>query len=176
MLKNNIPNVAYNLKQIKDLIDAIQPEIDYINQRIQDLKLDLFLSTTSIIEKFELDYGIVPDDSKSKEDRILGVINKKNLYKTFTKERANELVKSNYKSDKFVIEYDYPNYSFNVLLKDDKPINLLREAMDEAKPAHLFYFISLLIGKSAIKLRQRSYIISKLVRRCGTFNCGVNPL
>lgn len=176
MLKNNIPNFCYSIKQVKDIIDAIQPEIDLINEELDKMKSDVHITTTSVIERFERDYGIVPDISKPLEDRVLAILNLKNIKKTLTDEQLNILIKRNYLSDRFTVIFDYPDYSFSVLLQDDKPINNLIPAIEKAKPAHLAFFLLLLIGRLQIKIKGTTIIISDLVRRCGTFNCGVDPL
>ena len=176
MLKNDIPHFCYSIRQIKDLIDAIQPEIDRINKRLEEMKSDVHVSTTSVIERFERDLGIVPDISKPLEDRIMAVFNKKNIRATFTEERLNALIQRNYKSNKFRVYWDYPNYEFNILLEDDKQIGMLREALEIAKPAHLHYFLSLLVGSLKLTIRGMAYIISNRVLRCGTFRTGEEPL
>lgn len=176
MLKDNIPNFCYTIKQVKDIIDAIQPEIDRINEELDEMKSDVHITTTSVIERFERDYGIIPDDAKSLEDRILAVINKKNIKNKLTEEQLNILIKRNYQSDKYNIVWDFPDYIFNIILQDDKPINNLIPALQRAKPAHLAFFISLLIGRLQINIKGTSIIVSNLIRRCGTFNCGVEPL
>lgn len=172
MLRNDIPNFCYNIKQIKDLIDAIQPEIDRINARLDQMKSDIHITITDVIERFERDFGIVPDISKSIEDRILAVMNKKNIKKTLTAERLNSLIERNYNSKNFEVIWDYPEYTFNIFLKDDRPINNLIQAVEEAKPAHLAFFLSYLIGNLTIKIKGTSIIISNLILRCGTFNAG----
>ena len=172
MLRNDIPNFCYSIKQIKDLIDAIQPEIDRINARLDQMKSDIHITITEVIERFERDFGIVPDISKSIEDRILAVMNKKNIKKTLTDEMLNALIKRNYVSDKYEVIWDYPQYSFNVLLKDDKPTNNLIQAIEDAKPAHLAFLLSSLIGSLTIKIKGTSIIISDLILRCGTFKAG----
>lgn len=176
MLKDNIPNFCYTVKQVKDIIDAIQPEIDRINKELDEMKSDVHITTTSVIERFERDYGIVPDNEKPLEDRILAVLNKKNIKKTLTDEQLNILIKRNYLSDKYEVIWDFPDYSFNILLQDDKPINNLIPALKKAKPAHLGFLILLLIGRLQINIKGTTIIISNLIRRCGAFNCGVNPL
>lgn len=172
MLKDNIPNFCYTIKQVKDIIDAIQPEIDLINEELDKMKSDVHITTTSIIERFERDYGIVPDISKPLEDRVLAVLNIKNIKKTLTDEQLNALIQRNYQSNKYQVIFDYPDYSFNILLQDDKPINNLIPALEKAKPAHLAFFLSLLIGSLTIKIKGTSIIISDLILRCGTFNAG----
>lgn len=176
MLKDNIPNFCYTIKQVKDVIDAIQPEIDLINEELDKMKSDVHITTTSIIERFERDYGIVPDISKPLEDRVLAVLNIKNIKKTLTDEQLNALIQRNYQSNKYRVIFDYPDYSFNILLQDDKPINNLIPALEKAKPAHLAFFLSLLIGSLQIKIKGTTIIVSDFIRRCGTFKCGVDPL
>ena len=176
MLRNDIPNFCYSIKQIKDLIDAIQPEIDRINEILDQMKSDVHITTTSVIERFERDYGIVPDSSKPLEDRVLTILNLKNIKNTFTEEQLRALVERNYKSNKFQVIFNFSDYSFNVLLQDDRPINNLLPALEKANPAHLAFLLSLLIGGLKITLKGTTVIISDLIRRCGTFNCGVDPL
>lgn len=176
MLKDNIPHFCYSMKQSKDIIDAIQPEIDRINQEVDDMSLDIHILTTRVIERFELDYGIAPDSSKSIDDRIAAIINKKNIKNVLTEKQMDFLVKRNYKSDKFEVVYNNGEYEFNIILRDDKPINDLVPVVNRAKPAHLAFLLSLLIADLKVKIKSNTIIISDLVRRCGTFNCGVNPL
>ena len=47
MLKDNIPNFCYTIKQVKDVIDAIQPEIDRINEELDKMKSDVHITTTN---------------------------------------------------------------------------------------------------------------------------------
>lgn len=177
-LKTDIPQMVYSVKQIKDLIDAIQPEIDRINAYLYKLKYDLHISTTTIIERFERDYGITPDDSKTLEERIQAVLEKKNAKIVFTEERLRQTIVDTYGED-YELKEDWENYAFTIILGDaEKSIVDLRRAINKYKPAHLYSLLALLIGIDQIKINTQTIIISNLVRRCGcaTFNTGVDPL
>lgn len=177
-LKTDIPQKVYNIKQIKDLIDAIQPEIDRINVYLYNLKYDLHISTTSIIERFERDYGITPDDSKTPEERIAAVLEKKNAKIAFTEERLRQTIVDTY-GDDYELKEDWENYAFTIIVGDaEKSIVELRHAINRYKPAHLYSLIALLLSVDKIKINDQTIIISELVRHCGnaTFYSGVNPL
>ncbi len=175
-LKTDIPQMVYSVRQIKDLIDAIQPEIDRTNAYLYQLRSDLHISTTTIIEQFERDYGITPDDSKTLEERIAAVLEKKNNKIVFTEERLHQLINDNYGNDYEIIE-NWANYAFTIILEDaEKNIVQLKRALEKAKPAHLYALLALLLGVDKIIINDQTIIISDLVRRCGTFNTGVNPL
>ncbi len=175
-LKTDIPQKFYNIKQIKDIIDAIQPEIDRTNAYLYKLRSDLHISTTTIIERFERDYGITPDESKTLEERIAAVLEKKNNKIVFTEQRLNQVIIDSYGSDYTLVE-DWANYAFRIILDDpEKSIVQLKRAIEKSKPAHLYALLALLMGVDNIKINDQTIIISELVRRCGTFNTGVNPL
>lgn len=175
-LKTDIPQKFYNIKQIKDIIDAIQPEIDRTNAYLYQLRSDLHISTTTIIERFERDYGITPDESKTLEERIAAVLEKKNTKIVFTEQRLNQVILDSYGSDYTLVE-DWANYAFRIILDDpEKSIVQLKRAIEKSKPAHLYALLALLMGVDNIKINDQTIIISELVRRCGTFNTGVNPL
>lgn len=175
-LKTDIPQMVYNIRQIKDIIDAIQPEIDRTNAYLYKLRSEIHISTTTIIERFERDYGITPDDSKTLEERIAAVLEKKNNKIVFTDERLNQVIIDNYGSD-YTLTEDWAHYAFTILLGDaEKSIVQLKRALDKAKPAHLYALLALLMGVDNVKINDQIIIISNLIRRCGTFNAGVNPL
>ena len=177
-LKTDIPQKVYNIKQIKDLIDAIQPEIDAINAFLYKTRSDLHISTTTIIERFERDYGITPDDSKTLEERIAAVLEKKNAKIVFTEDRLRQTIVDNYGND-YELSEDWAHYAFTIILNDaEKSIVELRRAINKYKPAHLYCLLALLIGVDDIQINTQTIIISDLVRRCGsaTFNTGVDPL
>lgn len=177
-LKTDIPQKVYNIKQIKDLIDAIQPEIDAINAFLYKTRYDLHISTTTIVERFERDYGITPDDSKTLEERITAVLEKKNAKIVFTEERLRQTIVDTY-GDDYELKEDWANYAFTIIVGDaEKSIVELRRAINKYKPAHLYSLIALLIGVDKIKINDQTIIISDLVRHCGnaTFYSGVDPL
>lgn len=177
-LKSDIPQFVYNIEQIKDLIDAIQPEIDAINAFLYKTRYDLHLSTTTIVERFEQDYGITPDENKTLEERIAAVWEKKNSKIVFTKERLKQTIVDNYGRN-YEIREDWAHYAFTVILKDaEKSIANVRRVINKYKPAHLYSLLAILMGIEKIKINDQTIIISNLIRRCGnaTFRTGVDPL
>lgn len=177
-LKTDIPKIVYDVKQIKDLLDAIQPEIDAINAFLYKTRYDLHISTTTIIERFERDYGITPDESKTLEKRIAAVLEKKNAKIAFTEERLRQTIINNY-GDDYELNEDWAHYAFTIIVNDpEKSISDLSKAIHTYKPAHLYSLIALLLGVDKIKINDQTIIISNLVRYCGnaTFRAGVDPL
>jgi len=177
-LKTDIPQYVYSIKQIKDLIDAIQPEIDAINAFLYKTRYDLHISTTTIIERFERDYGITPDESKTLEERIAAVLEKKNAKIVFTEERLRQTIVDNYGQD-FELKEDWANYAFTIILNDpEKNIKELSNAINKYKPAHLYCLLALLLGVDTVLVNSETIIVSDLVRHCGnaTFRSGVDPL
>ena len=175
-LKTDIPQKVYNIKQIKDIIDAIQPEIDRTNAYLYKMRSDLHISTTSIIERFERDYGITPDESKTLEERIAAVLEKKNSKIVFTKERLNQTIKTYY-GNKYKIKEYWNNYAFTIILEDpEKNIVQLKKAIEKSKPAHLYCLLALLMDTDEIIIDDETIIVSNLIKRCGTFRAGVDPL
>lgn len=177
-LKTDFPQKWYDIKQIKDLIDAIQPEIDAINAFLYKTRYDLHISTTTIIERFERDYGITPDESKTLEERIAAVLEKKNAKIVFTEEHLRQTIINNY-GDNYELNEDWAHYAFTIILNDaEKDISKLGRVINKYKPAHLYCLLALLMGVDNIKINDKVIIISNLVRYCGnaTFRAGVNPL
>jgi len=177
-LNTDIPQKVYNIKQIKDLIDAIQPEIDAINDFLYKTRYDLHISTTTIIERFERDYGITPDESKTLEERIAAVLEKKNAKIVFTEERLRQTIIDNY-GDDYELNEDWSNYAFTIILGNpERSVVDLQRAINRYKPAHLYSLLALLMGVDKIIINDQTIIISNLVRYCGnaTFNTGVDPL
>lgn len=175
-LKTDIPQFVYYIKQIKDIIDAIQPDIDKLNETLRQMKYDLHITTTNIIERFEIDYGITPDDSIPMEQRVLNLLNKRNLVVALNEERLIELIKNNYGTDFEIIE-NWSNYLLEIICKDNTiSIATLQLALEKAKPAHLSVLFAILAAENTILINDSSTLISTLVRRCGTFTGGTEPL
>lgn len=175
-LRTDIPNFVYNVKQIKDIIDAIQPELDRLHEELRQMQYDVHITTTSIISRFEVLYGIVPDDSKSLDERVAVILNKRNLKLPFTWDRLNGLVKSNY-GDNYEILYDWSNYVLEILCFDNTiRVDYLMAAIEKAKPAHISFLCVLLLDSTDIIIEDQTIIISNLVRRSGTFYGGTDPL
>lgn len=175
-LRTDIPRFVYEIKQIKDIIDAIQPELDQLHEELRQMEYDVHITTTSIISRFEVLYGIVPDDSKTLEERVAVILNKRNLKLPLTWDRLNGMIKSNY-GDSYEILYDWSKYILEILCLDNTiRVDYLMAAIEQAKPAHIAFLCVLMLDSTDVILDDKTIIISNLVRRCGTFNGGTDPL
>lgn len=175
-LRTDIPRFVYEIKQLKDIIDAIQPELDELHEQMYQMRYDVHITTTKLISRFEELYEIVPDDTKTDEERVAEILNKRNLKLPFTWDRLNNLIQINYGTD-YEILYDWSNYVLEILCLDNKlRVDYLIAAIEKAKPAHLAFLCSLLLDSTDVIIDDKTIIISYLIRRCGTFYGGTDPI
>lgn len=160
MLLNNLPKHVTNTLGIKDVLLAIDPEIQLIRDDISDLIKELYVKTTEdFITRWEEDFGLSYDASLTLQQRRQRVLNKLARKKTLTWENLKLLVKNNIDNPQFYIINDSANYHFRIIVQTDN-ISQLEKALKEAKPAYLTFDI----------------VVTEYFRRCGTFNCGTEPL
>lgn len=155
MLKENIPKFLYEEKYSKELINAIQPEIDKIKLQLSNLLLECCVSTCSEIgiKRFEKDYAIKFNPNLSLSERKKCVINRMLAKKRLTKSELNEFVKRNIDGEQYFISNEAEEYTFKVMLVNENYENSLYEALFSARPSHLVFNIELV----------------NYERRCGTF-------
>lgn len=156
-LFENLPQFIVEEKYTKEILNAIEPEIDKIRQELTKKLLETCVSTCSLVgvEKFETDYSIKFDSNLSLDERKINIINKMLSKKRLTKNELANFIKRNLNNGQYYISNMAEEYQFKVMLVDENYKEKLQKALFEARPAYLNFQIE----------------IVKYERRCGTFNC-----
>lgn len=157
----HLPKVVTNAIGIKDVLLAIEPEIIQLREDISDLIKELYVKTTeNFITRWEEDFSLKYDASLTLEQRRQRILNKLARKRPLTWENLNLLVKNNLAENvQFYLSNDSANYKFRVIVATND-YSEMEKAVRAAKPAYLIFEV----------------IVTDIVRRCGTFNCGTNPL
>ena len=78
MIKDNLPLFVYKIKQMKELIDAEEVELEHLYSFFEELSNEFnIFSCTDTIERFEKDYAIEPNAELSISRRRLKILVKK---------------------------------------------------------------------------------------------------
>lgn len=164
MLLDNIehlPKVVTNVLGIKDVLLAIEPEIIQLREDISDLIKELYVKTTEdFITRWEKDFSLKYDASLTLEQRRQRILNKLARKRPLTWTNLRLLIKNNLAENvQFYLSNDSANYHFRIIVASND-YSEMEKAVRQAKPAYLTFDI----------------LVTDIVRRCGTFNCGTNPL
>lgn len=157
----HLPKIVTEINGINDVLLAIEPEIIQLRTDISNTLKELYVKTTdNLIRKWELDFSLPYDSSLTLAQRRQRVLNKMARKKPLTWVNLNLLIRNNLADNvQFYISNDSANYKFNVYVATND-YSEMQKAINDAKPAYLLFDI----------------IVTDLFRRCGTFNCGTNPL
>lgn len=164
MLLDNIehlPKVVTNVLGIKDVLLAIEPEIIQLREDISDLIKELYVKTTEdFITRWEKDFSLKYDAGLTLEQRRQRILNKLARKRPLTWNNLRLLIKNNLAENvQFYLSNDSANYHFRIIVASND-YSEMEKAVRQAKPAYLTFDI----------------LVTDIVRRCGTFNCGTNPL
>ena len=78
MIRDNLPNFVYDIKQMKVLIDAEESELEYLYKFFEEFSNEFnIFSCMDTIKRFEKDYAIEPNEELSIEQRRLRILIKK---------------------------------------------------------------------------------------------------
>ena len=157
----HLPKVVTNAIGIKDVLLAIEPEIIQLREDISDLIKELYVKTTEdFITRWEKDFSLKYDASLTLEQRRQRILNKLARKRPLTWQNLRLLIKNNLAENvQFYLSNDSANYHFRIIVATDN-YSEMEKAVKTAKPAYLTFDI----------------LVTDLVRRCGTFYCGTNPL
>lgn len=157
----HLPKVVTNVIGIKDILLAIEPEIIQLREDISDLIKELYVKTTEdFITRWEKDFSLKYDASLTLEQRRQRILNKLARKRPLTWDNLRLLVKNNLAENvQFYLSNDSANYHFRIIVATSD-YSEMEKAVKQAKPAYLTFDI----------------LVTDIVRRCGTFNCGTDPL
>lgn len=160
MLLNNLPDHVTNTLGIRDVLLAIDPEIQLVRNDISQLIKELYIKTTeNFIRRWELDFSLPYDSSLSLQQRRQRVLNKLARKKTLTWKNLELLIRNNIDNPQFYLSNDSANYHFTIIVQTEN-YKEMGQAVRQAKPAYITFDI----------------VVTEYARRCGTFNCGTEPL
>ena len=157
----HLPKVVTNVLGIKDVLLAIEPEIIQLREDISDLIKELYVKTTEdFITRWEKDFSLKYDAGLTLEQRRQRILNKLARKRPLTWQNLRLLIKNNLAENvQFYLSNDSANYHFRIIVATND-YSEMEKAVRQAKPAYLTFDI----------------LVTDIVRRCGTFNCGTNPL
>jgi hypothetical protein len=121
----------------------------------------LYVKTTEdFITRWEKDFSLKYDASLTLEQRRQRILNKLARKRPLTWDNLRLLIKNNLAENvQFYLSNDSANYNFRIIVASNDYAEM-EKAVKQAKPAYLTFDI----------------LVTDIVRRCGTFNCGTNPL
>lgn len=156
-LFDNLPEFIAEEKYTKEVLSAIEFELDKIKLQLVNTLLETCVSTCSLvgIQKFETDYSITIDSNLTLDERKANVINKMLSKKRLTKEGLSNFIKRKLEEGQFYISNMAEDYEFKVMIVDENYKEKLYEALFKARPAHLNFKVE----------------IVNYEKRCGTFSC-----
>lgn len=156
----HLPKISTDVIGIKDILLAIDPEIQLLRDDISQLKKELYVKTTEhYITRWEKDFGLSYDSALSLQQRRQRILNKLARKKTLTWKNLGILIQNNIDHPQFYISNHSGEYRFTIMVQTEHTSEL-KKAVTEAKPAYLTFEI----------------IVTQYFRRCGTFNSGSEPL
>lgn len=159
--REHLPKIVTDIDGIRDVLLAIEPEIFLLRTNISDLMKELYVKTTDkLIARWEKDFGLSYDASLTLQQRRQRILNKLARKKTLNWTNLRLLIKNNLtENSQIYLINDSGNYHFRIIVQDPDYFQM-EQAVKEAKPAYITFDI----------------VVSQYFRRCGTFNCGTEPL
>ena len=156
----HLPKKITDVIGIKDVLLAIDPELQITRNDINQLTKELYVKTTEkFITRWEKDFGLSFDGSLSLQQRRQRILNKLARKKTLNWKNLRLLIQNNLAKPQIYIINDSGNYHFRILVQDPN-YQQMEQAVKIAKPAYITFDI----------------IVTEYFRRCGTFVCGTEPL
>lgn len=163
-----LPQFILENPDIAELLESEQIELDYLSECIELLRVQTTISTASIyLDRYEKIMAMDINPSLSDKERIGRVLAKLNSRVTATKDNIIHEIKRMTGHQVTVTEY-YDQYCFIVYLiqndLSDAFVQAVRNYLDEIKPAHLAYDLSLTRNEEAQIHIGGNYIISGIMK------------
>ena len=156
----HLPKIVTDIDSIKDILLAIDPEVQQIREDINEIQRNLYAHTADkYIKMWEDDFSLPFDGSLTLAQRRSRILEKMARKKSLTWANLGLLIRRNIVNPQYYIVNNAGKYHFRIIIQD-KDFTLLQSAIKSAKPAPLTFDI----------------IVTEYFRRCGTFNCGVEPV
>lgn len=143
MLKDSLPKFIVEMKEIAELLDISQEEINKLMEEISKLTKQFYVkSATYSIDDWEKEFGIEKNSTLSLNQRRAQILAKLNTRPPATVKMIENLVKQTLNADMVTIIEHTEEYSFTIYVQSGYLIENMKiadEAVHKARPAHLNY-------------------------------------
>lgn len=139
MLVEYYPPVVRQIREMKEICAAEQPEFDLLAQQVDQILANMFilLANEEGIERFEKELKITPKPTDTLEDRRLNVLSRANKSKVTTALIMSII--SNYSAATELIK-DFDNDELTIVLNADaSSLQTVYETLDEKIPLNIYY-------------------------------------
>ena len=142
-----LPQFIIQNPDIRELLEAEQNEIDMLEDYVELIRDQVFISSASIyLDRYEKMFGLEVNDALSIQERSAKILAKLNTRTNSTVEAIKTVVSSISKCSTDIEEY-YDSYTFMIdIIRDNNDIINIEDikfAVDIIKPAHLAYRIQM---------------------------------
>ena len=141
MIKDNLPLFVYKIKQMKELIDAEDVEIEYLYSFFEELSNEFnIFSCNDTIERFERDYAIEPNVELSISQRRLKILVKKYQKLLPTIANLEDTIKSLLNAD--VVKIKEVGCRFDIYVGSAsllENMDIAKKFFKDVRPAHFDY-------------------------------------
>lgn len=176
--KQRLPAFIGRIPDFLDLFIAEDIEFDRIDDLLKDMGYSLNAHTIpqmkrpqGDLERYEKDYGLVKKGTIA--DRVQAILRKIRLQEPTTEEAVLNICKSY--GFRGIFEQRYKEYGFTVWILNPQDFDgSLREAIHEAKPAHL-ELVMAFIYHQELELETRQGDHSWPLWKCGEHKTGMLP-
>lgn len=176
--KQRLPAFIGRIPDFLDLFIAEDIEFDRIDDLLKDMRYSLNAHTIprmkrpqGDLERYEKDYGLVKKGTIA--DRVQAILRKIRLQEPTTEEAVLNICKSY--GFRGIFEQRYKEYGFTVWILNPQDFDgSLREAIHEAKPAHL-ELVMAFIYHQELELETRQGDHSWPLWKCGRHKTGTLP-
>lgn len=131
LLNDYLPPFIANTKEFKELFKVLQPKIDELYEKGDNILKDLFVlgSSEEATKHYEKIVGIVPKLSDSLTKRQLDILTIYNEVPPFTEERLQEILAAMIGEDNFKLTVNVVNYKLKLTIRRNK-VNFVTEIND----------------------------------------------
>ena len=141
MIKDNLPLFVYKIKQMKELIDAEEVELEHLYSFFEELSNEFnIFSCTDTIERFEKDYAIEPNAELSISQRRLKILVKKYQKLLPTIVNLEDTIKGLLDAD--VVEIKEVGCRFDIYVGSAsllENMDIAKKFFKDVRPAHFDY-------------------------------------
>lgn len=141
MIRDNLPNFVYDIKQMKELIDAEESELLYLYKFFEEFSNEFnIFSCMDTIKRFEKDYAIEPNEELSIEQRRLRILIKKYQKLLPTVVNLEDMIKRLLSAD--VVKIREVGCRFDIYVGSAallENMDMAKKFFKEVRPAHFDY-------------------------------------
>ena len=141
MIRDNLPNFVYDIKQMKELINAEESELEYLYRFFEEFSNEFnIFSCMDTIKRFEKDYAIEPNEELSIEQRRLRILIKKYQKLLPTVVNLEDMIKRLLSAD--VVKIREVGCRFDIYVGSAallENMDIAKKFFKEVRPAHFDY-------------------------------------